>query len=245
MSEPLWRPNPERVASTRLTAFIDDVRSTYGIRVDDYADLYRWSIEHLEEFWSAVWDFGDVIAERRGEATIVDSGRMPGAHFFPEARLNFAENLLRGADDAEALVFRGEDHVDDRIGMGDLRDRVARLSAALRTMGVERGDRVAAFLPNLPEAVIGMLASASIGATWSSCSPDFGAEGVVDRFGQIEPKVLICANGYRFKGRWIDSLERIGRFTRHMPSLEHVVIVGYGRDRICPDKVAGAMQRAG
>jgi acetoacetyl-CoA synthetase len=236
MSEPLWTPSRERVAAARLTAFMRQVEEQFGVELDDYADLYRWSIEEIGDFWSAVWSFAGVIAETRAERALLDADQMPGARFFPDARLNFAENLLRREGDEDALVFRSEDSVQRRLSHDELRDRVARLAAALRRMGVTAGDRVAAFLPNLPEAIIGMAASASIGATWSSCSPDFGVQGVVDRFGQIEPKVLVCADGYRFKGRWIDSLERVARFLPLLPTVERVIVAGYAGE--APDITA-------
>ncbi len=227
MSEPLWTPSPARVATARLTAFMEQVNEDFDLEINDYAGLYRWSTAEIGDFWRSVWDFGGVIAETRGDTAIVDADKMPGARFFPEARLNFAENLLRQRGSGDALVFWGEDAVRRRLSHDELYDRVSRLASALRGMGVAPGDRVAAFIPNLPEAIIGMLASASIGATWSSCSPDFGAEGVVDRFGQIEPKVLLCADGYRFKGKWIDSLERVARFLPQLPTIEHVIVAGY------------------
>ncbi|MGD8330407.1 MAG: acetoacetate--CoA ligase [Acidobacteriota bacterium] len=227
MSEPLWQPDEERIEAALLTAFMRQVAERHDVELPDYATLYRWSIGNIGDFWSVVWDFDGVIAETRGERALVDGDKMPGARFFPDARLNFAENLLCTTGDGDALVFRGEDVVRRRVSHDELRDRVVRLAASLRVMGVEPGDRVAAFIPNLPEAIIGMLAAAAIGATWSSCSPDFGVQGVVDRFGQIEPKVLICADGYRFKGKWIDSFERVARFLPRLPSVEYVIVAGY------------------
>ena len=245
MSEPLWKPSAERIAVARLTAFTKQVNRNSGLDVDGYQALYEWSIAEIGDFWCAVWDFGGVIAETRGEVALADDDKMPGARFFPDARLNFAENLLRNTSAAEppndsdgsvhavddALVFWGEDTVRRRLSHSELYDRVSRLSQALAGMGVSSGDRVAAFLPNMPEAIIGMLAAASLGATWSSCSPDFGVEGVVDRFGQIEPSVLICADGYRFKGKKIDSLDRVARFLGRLPTIRHVVVVGYLSER--------------
>ncbi len=228
MNVPLWSPSADRVAASRLRAFIDKVNRDHGLAIDDYEVLYRWSTDRIADFWATVWDFGGIIAETRGDVVLADPEKMPGARFFPEARLNFAQNLLERAPEGDALVFWGEDAVRRRIGRDELRRRVGALSAALREMGVESGDRVAAFLPNIPEAIVGMLASASIGATWTSCSPDFGARGVIDRFGQIEAKVLLCADGYRFKGKWIDSLERVARFLPELPTVEHVVVAGYG-----------------
>jgi len=257
MNEPLWRPSVGRVAAARLTAFIERVDAEHGLGIRDYAGLHRWSIEQIGDFWRAVWDFGGVGAEKLGEVAVVDADKMPGARFFPEARLNFAENLLKWSPprhDAngrsptpgdDALVFWGEDAVRRRLSQEDLRERVAALAAALREMGVGPGDRVAAFLPNIPEAIIGMLGSAAIGATWSSCSPDFGVEGVVDRFGQIEPKVLICADGYRFRGNSIDSLERVARFLPRLPTVEHVIVAGYAGGRADVAGLRNALAKAG
>jgi acetoacetyl-CoA synthetase len=262
MNEPLWKPSAARVRAARLTAFMQHAADRFGAPTGSYDDLHRWSVEQIGTFWTAVWDFCGFIAETRGATALVDAERMPGARFFPEARLNFAENLLGGVaagdrdslnggggssgngrgdggsggsgvgGDRDALVFRGEDAARRRLSHDELRRRVGSLAAALRDRGVAPGDRVAAFLPNVPEAVVGMLAAASIGATWSSCSPDFGAQGVIDRFGQIEPKVLICADGYRFKGRWIDSLERVARFLPELPSIEHVIVASYAGDAV-------------
>jgi len=231
MSEPLWTPSKERLVSARLTAFIERVNEQFGLSIDDYAGLYQWSIEEIGDFWATVWDFGGVIAETRGETALIDVDKMPGARFFPDARLNFAENLLRYRGDEDAIVFRGENVMVRRLSRDQLFDDVSRLVWALRDIGVRPGDRVAGFLPNVPEAVIAMLATAAIGATWSSCSPDFGVQGVVDRFGQIEPKVLFCADGYFFKGKQIDSLERVGRFLAELPSVRHVMVASYTSER--------------
>ncbi len=235
MSKPLWTPSAQRVADANLTAFMALANENWGLELDSYASLYQWSTTKMDQFWATVWDSCGVVAETRGDDVLVDADRMPGARFFPQARLNFAENLLRGGatgapDTADALVFWGEDAVRRRLAYGELRARVGQLSRALDKMGVGPGDRVAAFLPNMPEAIIGMLATAARGAVWSSCSPDFGVQGVVDRFGQIEPTVLICADGYRFKGKWIDSLGRVARFLPQLPSLRHVIVTGYAGD---------------
>jgi acetoacetyl-CoA synthetase len=228
MNQPLWQPSPERIARTRLVAFLRQIAADWGIHIDTYEALHAWSIDHMDQFWESVWRFGQVIGERGAGPVLVDGDRMPGARFFPEARLNFAENLLRrdpGADaGADAIVFRDESGAGRRLDHAGLRDRVARLSRALRAEGVGVGDRVAGFLPNMPEAVVAMLATASLGAVWSSCSPDFGVTGVLDRFGQIEPKVLFCADGYRYGGKTLDSLERVASFARELPTLTRVVV---------------------
>lgn len=199
----------------------------YAASASNYDELLAWSIERKEEFWEALWDFCGVIASQRGERALVDGDRMPGARFFPDARLNFAANLLRRQGPGDAIVFRGEDRVVRRLSWDELRAQVAAVAAALRDFGIEAGDRVAGFMPNVPESFVAMLATASLGAVWSSCSPDFGARGVVDRFGQIEPKVLFCADGYFYKGREFDSLARVAEFLPQLASIEHVVVSRY------------------
>ncbi len=228
MSEqPLWQPSPERVASASISAFMKEAGKRAGRSFAGYGELYQWSIDQPEQFWPAVWDFCQIIASVRGERVLADGDKMPGAKWFPEARLNFAQNLLRRRDDTDALVFWGEDRVKRRLSHGELYRAVAQLAAALRAQGVKPGDRVAAYMPNMPETVIAMLAAASIGAIFSSSSPDFGVQGVLDRFGQIEPKVLIAADGYYYNGKTLDSLEKMGAIVAKLPSVERVVIVPY------------------
>ena len=201
----------------------------YGVVLDSYEALDRWAADTPEDFWPLVWDFAGVLAKHKGESVVLDADCMPGARWFPEARLNFAENLLRRRDEKTALVFWGEDAVRRRISYAGLYADVARLAAALREEGVGPGDRVAGLLPNMPEAIIGMLATASIGAVWSSCSPDFGVQGVLDRFGQIEPMVLISADGYYHAGAAHDSLPRLCEIERRLPTLKKTIIVPYTR----------------
>jgi len=230
VTAPLWQPSRERIRSANLTAFLREVEAEWHTPLPDHPALYRWSIEEPEKFWRSMWSFGGVVAEARGDVVLQDGCRMPGARWFPEARLNFAENLLRRSDDAAALVFQGEDRVQRTLSHAEVYRQVARLSRSLRDWGVAPGDRVAGYLPNLPEAVIAMLAATSLGAIWSSCSPDFGPDGVVDRFGQIEPKVLFAADGYFYNGRTHDSLERVAAIRNEIPSLERTVIVPYTRE---------------
>jgi len=231
LSEPIWQPSAERAAATHLHDFLERVQAEWDVRLDGHGDLHRWSVENLEEFWLSVWDFCGVVAAERGATVVEDRDSMPGARFFPAARLNFAANLLKHRGDEDALVFRGEDRVRRRLTRDQLHDRVSRLVRALESMGVGEGDRVAAFMPNLPETTVAMLATAVLGAVFSSCSPDFGVDGVLDRFGQIEPKVLFCADGYWFKGTAHDSLERVGQFLRGLPSVSHVIVDGYLTER--------------
>jgi acetoacetyl-CoA synthetase len=192
LTEPLWQPSTARIEAANLTAFMGQIEHDWGASCQGYGELYDFSITEMEKFWSSVWDFCGVIAERRGRVVLEHPEAMPGARFFPEARLNFAENLLRRRGPGDAMVFWGEDRVTYRVSWDGLHEAVSRVSQALAAVGVREGDRVAGFMPNMPETVIAMLAATALGAVWSSCSPDFGVQGVLDRFGQIEPKVLFC-----------------------------------------------------
>jgi acetoacetyl-CoA synthetase len=225
--KPLWQPSAERAAATELARFMRLARK------GSYDELHAWSVSSSEEFWNLVWDFGGVRGEKGGR-TLVDGERMPGARWFPEGRLNFAENLLRRRDAADAIVFWGEDRIKRRLSHRQLYDLVSRLAQALADAGVKKGDRVAGYLPNLPEATAAMLATASLGAIWSSCSPDFGVQGVLDRFGQIEPKVLFCADGYLYNGKEFDCQEKVEAVLAKLPSVEECVVVDYlGRNATC------------
>jgi acetoacetyl-CoA synthetase len=224
---PLWTPSPERIERANLNAFMREVRAQWGVAIADYGALYRWSIEQPEKFWQSLWSFAQVKAEWPGEVVLKDADRMPGAQWFPDARLNFADNLLRRRDQGAGVVFWGEDRVKRTLTHATLYDQVSQLMQALRAKGVVAGDRVGGYLPNMPEAVIAMLATASIGAIWSSCSPDFGVQGVLDRFGQIEPKVLFSADGYYYNGQTHGSLTKLTEIAGQLPSLEQVVVVPY------------------
>src|SRR3569833_1466486 len=231
MSE-IWRPSLARVADANLTQFMERVSARRGLQLTDYDHLYAWSVEHPADFWRELALFADVrITWGTGPAITDDSGhpssQMPGARFFRDARLNFAENLLRHADDEPALVFRNERGARKAISYEELRESVARIADGLRAAGVVAGDRVAAFMPNVPETMIAMLAAASVGATWSSCSPDFGVHGVVDRFGQIAPKVLFTADGYFYAGKTLDSLGPIAQVLKQLSAVEQVVVILY------------------
>jgi acetoacetyl-CoA synthetase len=264
MSE-IWRPSTARVADANLTRFIDGLNARMGLRLSDFSDLYAWSVEQPAEFWRefarfaevrAEWGAGPVIANEAGVAgTAAQSGaevpgaltsgaQMPGARFFPGARLNFAENLLRYDDEQPALVFRNERDTRKVITYKELRESVARVAAGLRAAGVVTGDRVAAFTPNLPETMIAMLATASLGATWSSCSPDFGVHGVVDRFGQIAPKVLFTADGYFYAGKTLDSLSSMAEVLKHLPSVERVIVIPYANAQPDLGRLGAAASKA-
>jgi acetoacetyl-CoA synthetase len=218
------------VEHANLSRFMTAVTDQWRVDIPDYSSLYRWSIQQPEAFWKTVWGFGNVIAETQGETTLDNAEEMPGARWFPEAWLNFAENLLWRRDEAVAIVFWGEDKIKRTLTFEEVYDEVSCLAQALRDAGVVKGDRVAGYLPNMPETVIAMLATTSIGATWSSCSPDFGVRGVVDRFGQIEPKVLFGADGYFYNGKPHDSLENLREIAGAIPSIEQLVVVPYTRE---------------
>ncbi|MFN9391511.1 MAG: acetoacetate--CoA ligase [Betaproteobacteria bacterium] len=228
--QPLWSPSPQRRAEANLARFAQRVAADHGARFDDYASLYDWSVRAPEKFWSTVWDFCGVIASQRGTTVLADAQRMPGARWFPEARLNFAENLLRRRDDDVALVFRGETRVRRSLSFRELHEAVSRLAQALRAEGVGPGDRVAAIVANMPEAIVGLLATSSLGAIWSSCSPDFGVQGILDRFGQIEPKVLLSVDGYFYAGKTHDNLGKLAQVLDALPGVRRAVVIPYVAD---------------
>jgi acetoacetyl-CoA synthetase len=226
MSE-LWRPSAARIQDANLTRFARCVNARRGLQLRDYGETYAWSLAEPEAFWTELARFADVRAQWGSGPVIENPGRMPGARFFPAAQLSFAENLLRFEDDQPALVFRNERGTRRTLSYRELRAEVARVAAGLTDAGVVAGDRVAGYLPNLPEATIAMLATASCGAVWSSCSPDFGVHGVLDRFGQIAPRVLFTADGYFYAGKRIDSLEPMAEVLAQLPSIERVVVISY------------------
>ncbi|MGZ8399288.1 MAG: acetoacetate--CoA ligase [Gemmatimonadales bacterium] len=252
---PLWIPDSERVLGANLTAFIKHIQMTKpagSTGVTDFATLYRWTVEHPEAFWPEVWRFCGVVADERPgrdpwDDVVMGLDRMAppdpklGPRWFPGARLNFAENLLRYADDHPAIVFWNELGRQRTLTYAELGQEVARVAAALTEHGIVAGDRVAGFLPNLPEAVIAMLATTSLGAIWSSCSPDFGANGVIDRFGQIRPRVLFCADGYSYAGKEIDSLARVRQVCERIPEIERVIVVPYVANRPNISDIPGAV----
>ena len=228
--KPLWRPSAVRVAQSNVAALVVQARQDWGAAAKDYDTLWRWSVDEPGKFWTSVWDFCDVIGER-GRRALVDGRKMPGAKFFPDAKLNYAENLLRRRDGGQAMVFWGEDKVKRALTWRQVYDTVSRLAAALTAAGVKPGDRVAGYLPNLPETAMAMMAASSIGAIWSSCSPDFGIQGVLDRFGQIEPTVLFAADGYFYAGRAHSSLDKLPDILAKLPSVKRAVIVPYTQDK--------------
>ena len=231
MAQKLWAPPEARVKQSNMFRFMQAVNDRYGNHFSVYNDLYQWSIEQIPDFWATLWDFVPVLAGRSYDRVVDDVYKMPGAKWFEGAQLNFAENLLRFRDDRTALVFKGEGRPAVYMTYGELYDEVSRLAGALKDAGVTAGDRVAGFMPNMPQAIIAMLAAVSLGATWSSCSPDFGIKGVLDRFGQIRPKILFTADGYCFKGRHVDSLRRVAEILKSLPDTRKVVVVPYLDDR--------------
>jgi acetoacetyl-CoA synthetase len=229
MTAKLWEPPAHRIAQANITAFARRIEERHGVGLPDYASLWRWSIDSPETFWREVWEDGGVIGTR-GERTLVDGDRMPGAKWFPDARLNFAQNLLerRASNDAgDALVFWGEDKVRRRMSHRELHADASRVASALGVHGLRVGDRVAAFMPNIPETIVAMLGAAARGAVFSSCSPDFGVQGVLDRFGQIAPRVLFTADGYWYNGKPIGILDKVAEIVERLPTVERVVVVPY------------------
>jgi acetoacetyl-CoA synthetase len=217
---PLWTPSAERAARTELARFMKLAGKS------SYAELHRWSVESSADFWELVWRFGQVRGDPGGRR-LINPEKMPGAKFFPEGKLNYAENLLRARDATPAIAFWGEDRIKRYLSRRQLYDLVSRMAQALADAGVKKGDRVAGYLPNVPEATAALLASASLGAVWSSCSPDFGVQGVLDRFGQIEPKILFCADGYLYNGKEFDSQEKVSQVLEKLPSVEECVVIDY------------------
>ena len=227
--EPIWQPSEDKIENAQMTQFARHCARRFRLDLNTYPDFYRWTVEHPEEFWSEVWDWCGVVASKKGSTVVVDGDKMPGAKWFPEARLNFAENLLRRGDLGDALVFWDETGFRRRVSYSDLTSGVSRAVQALLQLGLRSGDRAVAFMPNMPETAMCALAATSQGMVWSSCSPDFGVEGVLDRFGQVEPKILFCADGYRYAGREHDSLERVAEIAGKLPQLRKVVVVPHLR----------------
>lgn len=220
--KPLWTPSPERIAQSNLSAFMADC----GRKGDDYAAFWKWSVDNPEKFWNALWDYGGVIGAK-GATILKDPHLMTGAQYFPDGTINFAQNMLRRRDDTPAMIFRNEQGAERTLSFNELYNEVSRWQQALKAAGVGEGDRVAAFMPNMPETIIACLASASLGAIWSSASPDFGVQGIIDRFGQIEPTVFIAVDGYFYGGKTLDCLAKIKEVQPHLPGLKKTVIVPF------------------
>jgi acetoacetyl-CoA synthetase len=231
-AEPMWRPSDQRIRQTNIHRFMQQINDRYGTSFESYAPLFDWSIANLREFWAMVWEFVDIRASTGFDEVVDDPKKMPGASWFAGSELNFAENLLRFSDDRTAIIFRGEAmHESRKLTYAELHREVAKVAASLREAGVTVGDRVVGFMPNMPETIIAMLAATSLGATWSSCSPDFGVKGVLDRFARIEPKVLFTANGYSYAGKRFDSLDKVAGIVAELSSHPRIVVVPYTDER--------------
>ncbi|WP_339670691.1 acetoacetate--CoA ligase [Dasania marina] len=226
MNKPLWRPKQQNITSAQVTQFARLVESHQPeLELNNYSSLYDWSVANPEDFWRELWDFCDVKSQSKSTQVLVDGDKMPGAKWFPEARLNFAENLLQLQDDSLAIIALLENGQRTTLTYRELYRRVAQLAGSLRLQGISAGDRVAGFMPNIPETIIAMLATTSIGAIWSSCSPDFGSQATIDRFDQIKPKVLIAVDGYFYNGKSHDCLQRLAEITQKIDSIEKTIIV--------------------
>jgi len=223
----LWQPDDKQIKGSKMFEFLDFVAEKYGLRDNNYFTVHKWSVEHPAHFWAEIWEFCEIISSTPYHQVVDNPKKMPGAKWFEGGRLNFAENLLKRKDNHKAIIFRGEDSVKKELTFAELNEAVRKMAAALKKSGVQTGDRVAAFMPNMPETIIAMLAAASIGAIWSSTSPDFGIKGVLDRFSQIGPKVIIAADGYFYKGKVFDSLEKLKEILHELPTVEKVVVAKY------------------
>jgi len=223
----MWTPNEDQVKQAQITQFRHNLNTRYGVTLNSYADLYQWSLNNAETFWGEIWKLGEIISSTRADTVVDDLHKMPGARWFQGSRLNYAENLLRYRDERIAIHFRGEDQVQRSLTYAQLYEQVAHTAQAMQDAGVTQGDRIAGFIPNLPETIIAMLAASSLGAIWSSSSPDFGIKGVLDRFTQIEPKIIFAADGYFYGGKRFDSLEKLQNILHDLPSVEKVVVISY------------------
>ncbi|PHS71705.1 MAG: acetoacetate--CoA ligase [Cycloclasticus sp.] len=227
MNKQLWKPSQSRIERSQVWQFAQTINQRYNLSLNSYSELYDWSIDNIPAFWQNIWESNDVIHSTPYSSVVDDIHKMPGATWFADSRLNFAENLLRFRDDRTAVHFWGEDQIKTQLSYAELYAEVEKLAHSLREMGLTKGDRVAAFMPNIPETLIAMLATASIGAVWSSTSPDFGIKGVLDRFQQINPKVVIAADGYLYGGKYINTLDKLNAIIESLPSVEAVVVATY------------------
>lgn len=225
-SQPLWQPDNNRISQSGIEKFRHYISKNLQRDITDYAALYQWSVDDRAGFWSAVWDYCSIIG-KKGDISLIDSGTMREAQFFPQAELNFAENMLRKTGSETAIVFRGEDKTERRLSWNELQALVSQLQQFLLAENIQPGDRIAGMLPNMPEAVALMLAAASIGAVWCSCSPDFGAQGILDRFGQIEPKLFFACDGYWYNGKKIDVIDKVSAVAQQLHGLQKTVLIDY------------------
>jgi len=223
----LWHPTERYRKSSKMFEFLTRMSEKYHLPDNEYYTVHKWSFEHPEQFWAEIWNYFQIKHSIKYHHVVDDLTKMPGAKWFGGARLNFAENLMRRKDDHKALIFWGEDNIKREVTYAELYEQVRIVAAGFRQLGLKKGDRVAAFMPNIPETIIAMLATTSIGAIWSSTSPDFGIRGVLDRFSQIEPKIIIAADGYFYKGEVFDSQEKLKGIMHDLPTVEYVVMVSY------------------
>ncbi len=223
---PLWTPSPEQVAASNMAAFHRFANQSRGANAESVRDLWQWSVRDPDAFWSGVWEFCGVIGDR-GDRVVEDYDQLPGARWFPDARLNYAENLLRRNDDTPAVIFRREDGLRRDLTWRALHDEASKMGQALEMAGVAEGDRIAGYVPNMPESIVTLLGAASLGATVCTASPDFGVQAVLDRFGQITPRILIAADGYVYGGREYSVVERVAEIANRLPSVEQVIVVPY------------------
>ena len=240
MKTPLWTPSEGRREDANITRFIKVLNSRHGLHLGSYSQLYQWSVKNIPGFWAAVWDFAEIKSSKGYDQVVENLSIFPGTQWFPGARLNFAENLLRYRDQQPAFIFKGETQPSKHITYAELYDAVARLAQSLREGGVAVGDRVVGYMPNLIETAVAMLAATSLGATWSSCATDIGPAAAIERLGQVEPKVMITADGYFYKGRAFDTLEHAAEVARGIPSLERVIVVSYTREKPDISKIPNA-----
>jgi acetoacetyl-CoA synthetase len=241
MKTPLWLPPEERKRDANITRFMQEINTRHGLNLQSYPELYQWSIEYIPDFWAAMWDFAEIRASQPFDQVIEDLRKFPGANWFPGARLNFAENLLRYRDDQLAFIFQGETQISKHMTYTELYDAVARLATSLREVGVGVGDRVVGYMPNLIETAVAMLAATSLGAAWSSCATDIGPAAAIERLGQVGPKVMITADGYFYKGKVFDTLGHAAEVARGIPSLKKVIVASYTRERADISRVPDAI----
>ncbi|MHA2213074.1 MAG: acetoacetate--CoA ligase, partial [Candidatus Thorarchaeota archaeon] len=230
MRKPLWNPSKLTIENANITQFINSVNTEYNLAISNYDELYKWSIDKIEDFWAAIWEFGEIRASQEYRTVADDLTKLPGTEWFPGARMNFAENLLRYRDESQALTFKGETRSITRMTYAELCNNVAVLSESLRKTGILAGDRIVAYMPNIPDTAIAMLATTSLGAVWSSCGTGLGPKAVIDRFEQIEPRTLFTVDSYSYKGKNFDVLSKAEEVAKGIPSLERTIVIPYLRD---------------
>ena len=230
MNTILWKPSKDQINSSQLEAFRLQVNSRFNLKIENYSELHSWSISNINDFWKAIWGFMAIKCSSNYNQVVDDENKMPGAKWFDGLLFNFAENLLRIKSDKAAIIFQSENADSKIISYNELYDEVEKVASTLRKMGIKNGDRIVGIMPNLPETVIAMLATTSIGAIWSSCSPDFGTQGILDRFTQINPKIIFASDGYFYKGKSFDSLNKLKDLLNHLPSVRKVIITPFVRE---------------